>query len=147
MSKTCWTVKEALTLHAVTGAFIFLRNALQAKVPHADFTACIGDINDQFMKGFLDAELEQLLSTSVPSTSLGEVSFMRILASVCLGLASSSTPCAYAFFVGANEPAPVSLFFLQSEGLQNNIGSLKGFKPSLWVKGQLAFSPLESGPW
>ncbi|CAK9059271.1 FO synthase subunit 1 [Durusdinium trenchii] len=59
VSKTCWTVKEALTLHAVTGAFIFLRNALQAKVPHADFTACIGDINDQTVVSAVESRAQK----------------------------------------------------------------------------------------
>ena len=77
--RTCWNVKDALTLHAVTGAFLFLRKSLQAKVPQSDFNACIADIDTQFSKGFLDPELEQLLSTQVPPSNLSEISFMRIL--------------------------------------------------------------------
>ncbi|CAL1136878.1 unnamed protein product [Cladocopium goreaui] len=79
-NRSCWTVKDALTLHAVSGAFLFLRDSLHAKVPQADFKNCIDDIDEQFRKGFLDAELHQLLSTSVPPTTLNDVSFMRRLA-------------------------------------------------------------------
>ena len=77
--RSCWQVKEAITLHAVAGAYLFLRKSLESKIPQADFKSCIDDIDEQFRKGFLDPELEQLLSTSVPPSSLNEVSFMRTL--------------------------------------------------------------------
>ena len=69
-----------MVLHAMTGAFLYLRKSLKGKVPLADFNSCIDDIDEQFRKGFLDPELEQLLSTSVPPTTLGDVSFLRTLA-------------------------------------------------------------------
>ena len=77
---SCWTVKDAMTLHAVSGAFLFLRDSLHSKIPQADFQNAIAEIDQQFHKGFLDAELHQLLSTAVPPSALNDVSFMRRLA-------------------------------------------------------------------
>lgn len=83
-SRSCYTVKEATTLHAVTGAFLHLKKTLALKVPQADYNDCIGDIDLQFARGFLDAELEQTLCSTVPPVDLSQVSFLRILdSSLC----------------------------------------------------------------
>lgn len=72
-----WTVKDAVLLHSVTGAFLHFRNGLKSHIPKADYDAALPNLDSQFLSGYIDAELSHLVSTSVPTMQLRDVAFLR----------------------------------------------------------------------
>ena len=52
-----WTVKDAMLLHSVTGAFIHFRHGLKSHIPKKDYDAALPNLDTQFLSGYIDAEL------------------------------------------------------------------------------------------
>ena len=74
VQKKPWTLKD---LHVATGSFIHFQSGLKAHIPKADFDAAAADLKNQFLSGFLDAELSLLVAKALPSMELRDVSFLR----------------------------------------------------------------------
>lgn len=75
--KKPWTLKDATNVHIAAGSFIHFQNGLKAHIPKADFDAAATDLKNQFLSGFLDAELSLLVAKGLPSMELRDVSFLR----------------------------------------------------------------------
>lgn len=73
--KKVYSWKDAVCLHAICGAFLSLLNDLKHAVPSADYHEAETLLLGQFELGYLDPEIENLLSARPPA--VGEVEFFR----------------------------------------------------------------------
>lgn len=76
--KKPWGVKETTYLHSMCGAFLHFECLFQQKVSSQEFAAHSRSFRDNFMMGFIDADLEHALSTTVPPGNLSCIGFLRI---------------------------------------------------------------------
>ena len=75
--KKPWNAREAINLHALCGAFLHHLDLLKAFLSGVDFQKEAKSLKDQFSMGFLDADLESALNTTVPPGSLTSLACMR----------------------------------------------------------------------
>ena len=87
--------KDAMLIHQAGGCFLHFLSVLQRMSPANSFNDARDRLMDQFMKGFMDADLLHVLSSSVPPGDIKSVGSFRtancriFLNTVCLILA----PC------------------------------------------------------
>ena len=74
--KKVYSWKDALCLHATCGAFLSLLNDLKHTVPSADYNEAETLLRGQFELGYLDPEIENLLTARPPAPA--EVDFFRL---------------------------------------------------------------------
>lgn len=67
--------KDAVSLHAVCGAYLSLLSDLQGRVPRNDFVEAVPLLQSQFDLGYLDPEIENMLLQPPPAP--GDVPFFR----------------------------------------------------------------------
>ena len=72
-----WNARDVQNLHAVTGGFLHFTNLLKQKIPTSEYDKSIGEIEEQFMSGFLDVDIAHVLETVPPPGQLEDVGFLR----------------------------------------------------------------------
>lgn len=75
--KRAWGEKSLLKLHLCCGAFLHFKGLLQGAVSNADFQAAEGRLQENFMMGFIDLELEHALDEMVPPGEIGKLPTFR----------------------------------------------------------------------
>ena len=65
-SRKALSFKDGLKLHQVAGLFLTMLAKLELVAPSRDFPAMRSGLLDQFMHGYLDADLQHVLEQSVP---------------------------------------------------------------------------------
>lgn len=103
-----WGVKETTHLHSMCGAFIHFRSMFEAKVSSEEYAKHSQSLHSNFLQGFLDADLEHGLLTTVPPGDVTNIGFLRsfydcsrcleqlnhlICKSIFLSLAYGRVPC------------------------------------------------------
>lgn len=81
--KRAWSFKEAATIHAATGGYMAIIQALKEKVPQADVAAQEPELQQRFEASFLDDDIINFLQESVPPVDLHQVSFLRTARDTC----------------------------------------------------------------
>ena len=74
-----WNFKEGPLLHASCGAFLYLMEELKQKLSPADAEFYLPSVEQDFMNGHFDPELQRLMDTKVPPIELSSVSFLRLV--------------------------------------------------------------------
>ncbi|CAK9076667.1 unnamed protein product [Durusdinium trenchii] len=74
-----WGVKETTHLHSMCGAFIHFRSMFEAKVSSEEYAKHSQSLHSNFLQGFLDADLEHGLLTTVPPGDVTNIGFLRTI--------------------------------------------------------------------
>ena len=72
-----WNVKDTTHIHALCGGYIHFKLLLKSKLPETEFKEVIARLDEQFLLGFLDADLDHALQSTVPPGCLSSVGFLR----------------------------------------------------------------------
>lgn len=81
--KKAWSFKDASAIHAATGGYMAIMQALKEKVPQADAAAQEPQLRQRFEASFLDDDIINFLSETVPPVDLHQVSFLRTARDAC----------------------------------------------------------------
>lgn len=74
-----WNFKDTVQLHILCGGFLHFKGLLQRKLSAQEFDETVPKLDDQFLMGFLDADIDHALQSCVPPGELGSVAFLRTL--------------------------------------------------------------------
>ena len=69
--------KDALAKHQACGGYLHFKALLQDKCPAKDWKTISDEVDEAFMQKFLDADLAQAMSTSVPPGDIQAISALR----------------------------------------------------------------------
>ncbi len=72
-----WNVKDTTHIHALCGGYIHFKLLLQSKLAATEYQEAIARLDEQFLLGFLDADLDHALQNTVPPGNLSSVGFLR----------------------------------------------------------------------
>ena len=72
-----FTFKDAMSLHQAGGCFLHFLAILKKMSPASSFDDARAKLEDQFMKGFMDADLLHVLSSSVPPADIKSIGSFR----------------------------------------------------------------------
>eukprot|EP00435_Cladocopium_sp_Y103_P050415 s350_g15.t1 len=67
-----WNFKDTVNLHILCGGFLHFKGLLQRKLSAQEFDETVPKLDDQFLMGFLDADIDHALQSCVPPGELGK---------------------------------------------------------------------------
>lgn len=75
--KKAWGVKETIERHQLCGGYIHYRGLLEAKLSGEEFGSHRENLHKGFLQGFMDADIEHALKTTVPPSDVTMIGIMR----------------------------------------------------------------------
>ena len=75
--KKPWGWKDTNSLHSRCGLYLYFRSLLKSTVSDADFAREEPKLRDQFLQGYLDADIEHALLHSAPPGDLKSIGVLR----------------------------------------------------------------------
>ena len=75
--RKAFSFKDAQTIHQAAGAFLHCLAVLEKMAPASSFPEAKGSLMNQFMQGFMDADLLHMLTETVPPSDIKSVSSFR----------------------------------------------------------------------
>ena len=75
--RKAFNFKEATVIHQAAGCFLHFLSVLQTLAPAAEFEKMRTELLNQFMQGFMDADLCHALSAQVPPGDIKSIASFR----------------------------------------------------------------------
>lgn len=85
--RKAFTFKDALAVHQAAGCLLHFLGLLESMVPSGEFGKMRAELLNQFMQGFMDADLCHVLSAQVPPGDIKSVAAFRCSQNIIFRLA------------------------------------------------------------